>query len=1437
MKIPVGNTFKSFNVGFYFLERTHLAHELSQAEQLQRLRQQIGSSTPEKFRAQDEFLTAASTTGRRAFYKNMHENRLAIERSLAELDAPDAPLPKRSAMKRFVKGLTKGAKSAVMVGLLSFASEKEVKPKVFGPPLTKEQRKRESRSARRQHLPFVTLLGQDKIDVRLGEHRLRNAQHLLARAREDHDIAVWSKSALAEKMSKVLPEVIDLVKHREHLLNRLASLDYIGAGIGTETQRETLAAAINSNAQTIAKTMHFASADDVIENVPRLSQLISEEIALSENPPSRDEALAIARGNLERIEALLDAAQQEVQEFESAPQAIEQWQLLRSKHNLTKLNERREEAAQRLDAELKISPERYQDEAPRLRMDALAKSMADVVLHSGLASDIRATKRNVYLAQELVHKVDQRLEDAQKRARNVDECRKIILELKGISSDENPQAIEELKNKFTNLLDRLDGRQDLPASALSPASAFKLFYQAVIEALAPPGQEADPARALAALETMLSPGMTLGDLTLDLTGDPESPDAIVSDQQRQGCEDARRVAQALAPLRRGMEIIGRALTDKDDPLPIGKKDLTMEQQAAKTVLLAEGVIEQMHEMLTPSCKELLEAASAAARKLVADPDASLTDSERVAYASVRNRLLDTPDIQYAADRLSTLNDDWIPRGVERRTTTFGPVGRGNHTGPGKLLNLSPTTGKTPLTPNALKLASKVSSSYGPVTDVNAHDHEIDGFILKSVEALRDATIKLAQATTEAAPGDRALIMPLLMPLAAADVAREKLAGPDGTPLRPEHRTLGHSTADDDLQKMRERLRWIGQEAGFDPDDEEFKKMVDSLRNPLHWTLASPLQAESLLLWNSVLSDTANQLSENAIEPAKQSIGKANSELDHLERVIDTSGPGDLNSAEEIYAYLVRKIEQLPERGRIRFGGGGLLGLNIKPVTYAIRLANSLARTAQLIATGGLAACSFSPRVKADGQAGKTAVVDIAMTSLGFEVFIGTEKRGAKAGSLGVGASGGNQWVRGSGSIDKSGSGETIVQEGVKFMIPRGKGNSAREYSNEEMREQGMKMLDQIFGMQMSEDGIVRTLPTSEFNGGNDVYGVPNNLARIMANCPNVSIAVVDDMSEISARQDTTLSVGGRLGYSPKKAGGWASANIGVRSTRLNSRVLNTSERTGYCNLERHNVADGGQLSVNGGLAPSAGIGSIEKGDLSHGFSAGTTGASGQRQVTVMGKDAKLRISSLDGRTEPSKSRREVEFSTADSLIASINADRETWIQAGVELLFKTKRYKHLANEPLGEKRKFIGERLDRMFADLREAEKSSDGRRVLYNVFTESRRMTDIAAAEYDGLCDEIAQAEVRVEKLQARIDASKANRDKAVRKTAKDNLKQAQEELKRLGNFQRALLQHSATWQAWKITSSQRTTQGRQAGFDLFIRAGSSDNARGQKLLLSWPY
>jgi hypothetical protein len=163
MKMPVGNTFKSFNVGFYFLERTHLAHELSQAEQLQRLRQQIGSSTPEKFRAQDEFLTAASTTGRRAFYKNMHENRLAIERSLAELDAPDAPLPKRSAMKRFVKGLTKGAKSAVMVGLLSFASEKEVKPKVFGPPLTKEQRKRESRSARRQHLPFVTLLGQDKI--------------------------------------------------------------------------------------------------------------------------------------------------------------------------------------------------------------------------------------------------------------------------------------------------------------------------------------------------------------------------------------------------------------------------------------------------------------------------------------------------------------------------------------------------------------------------------------------------------------------------------------------------------------------------------------------------------------------------------------------------------------------------------------------------------------------------------------------------------------------------------------------------------------------------------------------------------------------------------------------------------------------------------------------------------------------------------------------------------------------------------------------------------------------------------------------------------------------------------------------------------------------------------------------------------------------------
>jgi hypothetical protein len=541
--LPAGNVLSQFNLGVH-KDRTYVRHNLSQAEQLDLLRKQASPSRPSAFKKHDEFLLAASTTNRRAFKENMHTNRLEIERALADLEKPGAPLPKRGALRRLAKGVKEKAASAFMVGVLSFASEKEANTvKAFRTPLKKAERKKESRtffSSAPKPLAPTELLGQDNIDMRVGEHRIRNAKHLLKRAREDHEVASLAKTELRENLLEVLPGLVELMIEGKQLLDRWPGAN---GGAVPDTYKANTKAIVNTLAP-------FASADDVILNLPILAELIAKAKPLILEPPTKQEALAIAQKHLAKIEDQRKAAEKHLHRLETKPGWIDRWKLDRAKHQLAKFNDQYLEAVHARDAAqeaittgLEYDPE----EAGLKQMNALLDSMARLFLHPGRSADLRSAKRNVSLAQQLVDKANRQMEGAKGRAKLVSDCGHIILELKGFDKSGDPAPLGALQKKFDDLFRRLDARNDLPESALDRASVFKRAYHAVVDALTRPEEEADPARAVAVLDELMHPSMTLA----KLTDDTELSDPDLTDERRQGTAAVNQlpVLRHMAPWR------------------------------------------------------------------------------------------------------------------------------------------------------------------------------------------------------------------------------------------------------------------------------------------------------------------------------------------------------------------------------------------------------------------------------------------------------------------------------------------------------------------------------------------------------------------------------------------------------------------------------------------------------------------------------------------------------------------------------------------------------------------------------------------------------------------------------------------------------------------------------------------------------------------------
>jgi hypothetical protein len=1044
---------------------------------------------------------------------------------------------------------------------------------------------------------------------------------------------------------------------------------------------------------------------------------------------------------------------------------------------------------------------------------------------------------NLRLAEKLAQQVRNEFSSNTDNTESAVDCATLIERLEGFDTNTNEALRRELQGKFNNLMAHLDLQKDRPDHWLDSEAAFRLAYQAVKDALSAPWENADGARAAAALTELTHPLFDLGKLMNRQAKTDDTRGGV----QPTTIEDARSILHALSSLRRGSEIIQRVTIWKHYPPTIQKRGLTGQEQAMRVLLQSSKAMADGGASLNKETSMLLQAAQRAALKLCEDPDAVLTTGERVPYDAVRNRFLEAgkgSPLQYASDRLSELTDRWLPNAVKARNAKSEGTSSALRTLFRRASPARGRSGKTPLDLKTLKLAAQTSTAYG--VDPPKTAKQIDQYIINSTQALKSAVMALA----EHAPDQET--WRLLAYISSGKVAEEKMKADQ---LRPEHCILGDLEADDspdnayaEITRIEEELAQLNNKIGIGTSHRDTSSAPRPLAIPLHPLLARPLKGENIIDVTLLLARRMEAMGLEESHPAREAVEHAVREVRRLADLLDISEPS-VATLEDIYRYLAPLIEQLQLRGKVRLTASGVAGVSGKPLSVSIRLAEELLTAYQLKHAGALAAISIAPRIRLEWQGSEGRVIEISMSTVGFEIFIGEEKRKSGAAGGGVRLGFGNEEARVTVLAEKTRVAEGSVQNGVKFMIPR---SANKEYSDDEMRREARQLFDLAFRMFVDEKGEVRRMDPAHASNDASVDGIPNNVAAILALCPHVSIAVVGGMSETNRRSETSAVSAIRTTHDATVAPSRGTKNM--RSTR----AVAITELTGTTNVERNNFFHGGQVLVSAGAAPTATIGSNDgtRVDLTERLS--TAGKAMQVQHKIVGSDARLRLVTVDGKTDPVNTRRDVEHTNFSTLLASINASRERWIQVGIDHLFTTPDYKQFADLPDDEKRLIVESNLTAMLEELKQREISEDGARVLRNVFAESYRLTDGAGARYDTLRDTQTQLESRIETLEKSLhengmetlekflhendDREARARNKGQWDAANLHLRQARQERKRIVDAQNMLLQDNGSWLPWKITASERTLETSQAGFDFFLKFGRSRTADGQRPVKSWP-
>jgi hypothetical protein len=931
----------------------------------------------------------------------------------------------------------------------------------------------------------------------------------------------------------------------------------------------------------------------------------------------------------------------------------------------------------------------------------------------------------------------------------------------------SPQLISELVAVLSAVMVKMHSSDIVSNKGVDDLLAFMMVYQAVAQS-----SGGDVVLASRTLQELMQSSLA------SFIGAPKA-NAV--------SEYAKKAAQVLAPLPRGMEILTRLTTgltktlqtcENEAPnVAAARKQAVREATTAISVYLqasakyasdAGTAVTNTQKMLANAIEAatLVFANAASFNGQAIDMRAGLSDDQKAAFQAVHCKYFSANEgsqLRKTNKYLEKASTRWVDFSIQDNNAEH-------------LRSTVATAGKlSPFKPTVLSLSQKVESLYSLVDGETGA--RLDGH-LECASATMVAVMKRLLAERERIGSAE------LLEIAAIAYALKTTKDEQGNQIcRPEHTTMPsfeHGGRQALFAVLTKQFRLSPEEANDilnaeavcnHPATKEYRSDGQKM--------SGVLKTENLVrVWDRLQVSLTDRVPAQDVKTIETALRKAS-------EIVAQDPPVQIGSRADVQKFLNSIPQRIEPRGATRLIESYTGGVKI-PLSGAVTIATG-------IVTGGASmTTSVQPRLKLKTALTKSVIFEMSLTTESLDIFIGREKRISGTAGLGVGAKIGLIHSKigvgaGAGCLH-SRTGENNNKEGVWLRLP------VDTSSTEELRDEAQKIMDTLFNWRDMIDEA-----SKEKRFGDEVGGIPNPLGAILAINPKVSVNLVqreeDKITKISTALDGAVGVlSPRIPLVQKLGIGMS---LGNEYARVRKQTIAVD--SGYFSIHRNKVQTANQIALAiPGLAlynSATMIPSQHSGDV--GGTLGVIGGGHTRKVLIRDDSIELknRWVVMDGETHWKHSRIDIEYRDFVQFKNAVNAQRETWIALGA-----TKRIG--MGIPLEAAREAASKDLDAFLDELERRETDPDGIKRQRNSFIISRCMREESAAHLDGL--------LALEQL-------------AIQRGDVD-------EARRLNAQQDKVFRNEQSYQDLVLFVMERTKQKQAMGIDFGVHVSHNIGAEGQR-------
>jgi hypothetical protein len=351
------------------------------------------------------------------------------------------------------------------------------------------------------------------------------------------------------------------------------------------------------------------------------------------------------------------------------------------------------------------------------------------------------------------------------------------------------------------------------------------------------------------------------------------------------------------------------------------------------------------------------------------------------------------------------------------------------------------------------------------------------------------------------------------------------------------------------------------------------------------------------------------------------------------------------TGEGIAKVMIDLVQSMQQSGRVRFTDGGLMGLSTRGMS---------ANLGKLLHLTGI---PIGPRLDLRTEHARYAALEIARTTHGYELFLGTVrgKRNQIGGGVRVGYDYGllGLQMRSGAAITTTPYDEESSEPcGVIFRIARQSQDADHEtwatvkYDDAQMVRSMTKLV--TFLLEQSA-GATNTHTSPEALWG--------SLGEKFFDDHDLSVGWQSTKSETS-KKHVTLNAGTTVAVGSKAVKLRVGPNVGGTLEYTSRANADLTETGGVVRLEQHRVGKGLKLTVGGGLMSGLGA---SKGAASMG-PGGVDGITGHAVVMNQGHVTKCTLPLRGDRLIHRGSYADTEYTDAETYIQSIEQERSSWIE-------------------------------------------------------------------------------------------------------------------------------------------------------------------------------